>query len=346
MRKFIFPLLMIAVGFVALAQSRGADMGVNLLMPTENRNLLTGDLDAFYQETEMHRCYGGHYGFVRSSEDGPHPSLYNLFHEGIDIRPIHRDAQGEPLDLVHAAAAGEVVYANDAPAKSNYGRYIMIRHDLPEGTAYTTYGHLARLMVEEGRKVNAGDVIGRMGWTGNVGARERAHLHFEFGFRILPDYSEWYNRLGRPLGERGPNLHGEYNGLNYIGVDPVPILIASAAGKPMTLRGIINSLKPILRVRVPAGKDFFCWQKNLPWTVEGGLQKPMPVSWEIDCDAVGIPVHFKPSSVPVEKPVLIWFDNKLSRQEAVTRGLVGNGKNGPVLSSHGQKWFSQLTYIR
>ena len=49
--------------------------------------------------------------------------LYTRFHEGIDIRPLQRDADGEPLDIVHSIAAGKVAYANIVPSYSNYGRY-------------------------------------------------------------------------------------------------------------------------------------------------------------------------------------------------------------------------------
>ena len=343
-------LLAVVAGVVAASVSSPSltpapDCTVHLLLPTENRKLLAGDLDAFYQETSMHRSYGGHYGFVRSTESGEHPSLYDLFHEGVDIRPVKRDAKGEPLDVVSAALEGEVVYANDLPAKSNYGRYIMIRHDLPEGAVYSTYGHLARLYTEAGRRVKAGEKIGLMGWTGNVGCRERAHLHFEFGFRTLPDYGDWFSRLGKSLGEPGPNLHGEYNGLNFIGVDPAPILCAEAAGKAVTQRQIFQSLRPVMRVRVPAGPDFFYWQKCRPWMVEGGVQQSLPASWDIECDHVGIPLKFVPSKERVSNPVLLWFDNSLSAQDSVTRGLVEKRPTGRQLSRHGLKWFSQLTYL-
>jgi murein DD-endopeptidase MepM/ murein hydrolase activator NlpD len=50
------------------------------------------------------------------------------FHEGIDIRSVHRDANGEPLDEVRAIADGEVVHVNLVPGYSNYGKYVVIEH--------------------------------------------------------------------------------------------------------------------------------------------------------------------------------------------------------------------------
>jgi len=293
----------------------------------------------------MHRYHGGMYGFVRSTSNLPDPPYYEIFHEGIDIRPVRRDARGEPLDPVRAAADGVVVYANTRPGKSNYGNYLMIQHDYPDGTAYTTYAHLARIQVPAGQKVKAGDVLGLMGHTGAGINCERAHLHFEFGFRLLPNYCEWHDHLGVKLGEEGTNEHGEYNGLNYLGVNAAPLLQASAQGHPLTFKQIFALEHVLLRVRVPAARDFFYWQKCWPWMVQGGLQQPLPTSWDIDCDAVGIPLKFTPSAERVSQPVLIWFDNNASRQESFTRGLVETRGGKRQLSRHGLKCFSQLTYV-
>src|ERR1700736_3602116 len=102
-------LLVVQVGFSAFGQP------VNIILPTENRGLLNGDNAAFYQyvkrdfEGESKTPWeGGQYGFVRNPQKFGTTILYTRFHEGIDIRPLHRDASGEPLDVVHAIAAGKV----------------------------------------------------------------------------------------------------------------------------------------------------------------------------------------------------------------------------------------------
>src|SRR6201996_1750715 len=109
------------LGFSALGQP------VNIVLPTENHALLNGDNAAFYQyvkrdfEGESSVPWeGGQYGFVRNPRKFGAPVLYTRFHEGIDIRPLHRAANGEPLDVIYAIAPGRVVYANNVPSLSNY----------------------------------------------------------------------------------------------------------------------------------------------------------------------------------------------------------------------------------
>lgn len=332
---FAIILLTLTTGF-GLAQ----DSAVRLSFPTENRHLLDNP-EKFYQATIEKRTFGGHYGFVRSSENGPNPRYFDIFHMGLDIRPLWRDANGEPLDPVLAAADGEVVYVNDAPGNSNYGRYVKIFHQFPDGEVCTTYAHLARVTVSAGQQVRAGEPLGVMGYSGAGINKERAHVHFEFGFRTLPDYSRWYDRCGVKMGLAGKNLHGEYNGMNYIGIDAAPLLLASAKGRPLTLQEIFGRLQPMLTVRVPAKGDFFYWQKRYPWMVQGGLGQAQPKSWDITCDRMGVPLKFVPSDSIVSGPELIWFKEGLSAQEAFTRGLVAQ----TGLAKGGKRWFSQLTYL-
>src|ERR1700722_12458504 len=117
----------IQFGSAALAQP------VNIVLPTDNHALLSGDNAAFYQyvkrdfEGESSAPWeGGQYGFVRNPRKFGATVLYTRFHEGIDIQPLHRAANGEPLDVILAIAAGKVVYANNVPSLSNYGRYVVI----------------------------------------------------------------------------------------------------------------------------------------------------------------------------------------------------------------------------
>lgn len=94
--------------------------------------------------------------FRISSPYGPrkHPVTGKQdFHAGIDI-PAPQGTR------VIAVAAGEVTGVGTHP---NLGRYVKITHD--DGT-YSLYGHLQRWTTRMGRKVKAGDDIGRVGSTG------------------------------------------------------------------------------------------------------------------------------------------------------------------------------------
>lgn len=93
------------------------------------------------------------------------------FHKGIDLAA----PTGTP---VTAAAAGRVLEARYAPG---YGNYILIAHT---ANGYKTrYAHLSRIHVVVGQLVEAGELIGKVGATGNVtknrASSSGAHLHFE-----------------------------------------------------------------------------------------------------------------------------------------------------------------------
>src|ERR1700733_6612825 len=136
----------------AMAQTGVSALGqpVNIILPTENQALLNGDNAAFYQyvkrdfEGETSDPWeGGQYGFVRNPRKFGTTVLETRFHEGMNIRPLHRDANGEPLDIIHAIAAGKVVYTNITPSHSNYGRYVVIEHQFGGCPYYSLYPHLS-----------------------------------------------------------------------------------------------------------------------------------------------------------------------------------------------------------
>ncbi len=83
-------------------------------------------------------------------------------HQGIDI--------GAPEGSDICAAASGTVRA--AAYSSAGGNYVMIDHG---GGLYTVYMHASSLLVSSGQKVNAGDVIAKVGSTG---ISTGSHLHF------------------------------------------------------------------------------------------------------------------------------------------------------------------------
>lgn len=75
---------------------------------------------------------------------------------------------------IYASADGIIVEASGT-GRYNYGYGNLIKIQHYNGTT-TVYGHLSELSVKEGDKVYQGDLIGKMGDTGNA---ECCHLHFE-----------------------------------------------------------------------------------------------------------------------------------------------------------------------
>lgn len=75
---------------------------------------------------------------------------------------------------IYAAAAGTVVIANGNGAwNGGYGSYVVIKH--ANGTQ-TLYAHMSKVLVSPGEPVGQGDVIGKVGSTGQSTG---PHLHFE-----------------------------------------------------------------------------------------------------------------------------------------------------------------------
>jgi murein DD-endopeptidase MepM/ murein hydrolase activator NlpD len=88
------------------------------------------------------------------------------FHPGLDI--------GAPLgSQIVAAGGGVVIEAEVEGYNSGYGSYVKIDHG---GGVHTLYAHLARVHLEVGDQVAAGDPVGTVGMTGFTTG---PHLHME-----------------------------------------------------------------------------------------------------------------------------------------------------------------------
>lgn len=85
------------------------------------------------------------------------------FHSGLDIRASRGTA-------VHAPAPGTVVHAGPA---QDYGTTIIVEHGQD---IRTLYGHLSKVSVRPGQRVERGAVLGH---TGNTGRSTGPHLHYE-----------------------------------------------------------------------------------------------------------------------------------------------------------------------
>src|SRR5207253_4470511 len=200
----------------------GENQAVDLGLPTDNDALFSGGGAAFYQYVE--RNYkgvkstpweGGQYGFVRDPIDTAAGLAYTRFHEGIDIRPLRHDANGEALDEVRAIADGKVVHTNLVPGYSNYGKYIVIEHRWDGSPYFSLYGHLSAIDVRSGDTVHRGQHIAVMGYTGAGINRARAHVHLELNLIHSHNFDSLYDATYKDE----PNHHGLYNGINLVGLD-------------------------------------------------------------------------------------------------------------------------------
>src|SRR3954463_6534687 len=158
--RLLFGGVVVALLFSAPATTRSAQNQVlDLVLPTDNDALFSGDGPAFYQSvdrgdngTKSAPWEGGQYGFVRDAKSTGGGVIYTRFHEGIDIRSVHRDASGEPRDEVRAIADGEVVHVSVVPGYSNYGKYVVIEHRWDGSNYYSLYDISARSQCSPGRR--------------------------------------------------------------------------------------------------------------------------------------------------------------------------------------------------
>ncbi len=85
------------------------------------------------------------------------------FHSGLDIAAD----RGTP---VHAPAPGTVIFAS---VQNEFGLTVMIEHG---HDIRTLYGHLSKVQVAPGQRIERGQVVG---FTGNSGKSSGPHLHYE-----------------------------------------------------------------------------------------------------------------------------------------------------------------------
>jgi len=308
-------------------------------LPTENNGLFHDQKSLFFQPTISRRLISGMFGFVRTSEPEP-ARIFEHFHKGIDIRPLHRDKKGDPTDKISASADGEVVRVNLDEKISDYGKQVIVRHLWGKQPVYTIYGHLASIGVEVGQKVKAGEPLGLMGWTGPGLVRERAHLHFEIAFQINGKFAEWVD-TAKPGRLWEPNRHGEWNGLNLMGIDPIPLLKAANQGTPLTCEEALSKQPCGFTVRVPPFMGTPTWMQ---W-VESKSPSALPLSWDIEMTPWGLPLKMEAGGEVVLEPVLIANPGKPSEGKYYCRGLVqADGKGGMKLSKFGRQTMEMMLF--
>src|SRR2546430_17721780 len=126
MRLFAAPIVIAVFWSISTPSQAAQNQALDLVLPTDNDALFSGDGAAFYQYVE--RDYkgvkskpweGGQYGFVRDPTDTAGGVVYTPFYEGVGIRPPHRDARGGTLGEVRALAAGEGGNTKLVPGSSN-----------------------------------------------------------------------------------------------------------------------------------------------------------------------------------------------------------------------------------
>lgn len=267
----------------ALAQ---AEMFV---LPTANRALYKpGGEEEYFVPTPGKTWTSGTFGCVRT--DG------HQLHEGLDIKCTKRDRRGEPADAVYAAAAGKVAYLNPTAGLSNYGKYVILQHEIEGIPVYTIYAHLSQFAaaLAVGDAVRQGQEIATMGRTTNTHqpiTKDRAHVHFEIDLKMNEHFAAWHT--AKLPGER--NDHGNWNGKNLAGLDPRLILLdEQRLGTKFSLLEFIRSRPELCRVIVRATK--FPFLRDYPSLIHRNAkaEKEGVAGYEISLDFNGVPFSLTP----------------------------------------------------
>lgn len=314
-------------------------------LPTDNTTLYTTGADDYYVyvdrlfEGEKTRPWqAGTYGMVRNPfrpQPGA-PVMYSRFHEGIDVKPIYRDANNEPQDTVRPIAPGVVVHASKNPRHSNYGRYVVVAHRVPEGTIYSLYAHLASVQCDAGQRVNNRSALGCLGYSGVGLNKTRAHLHLEIGLMINSRFEDFFT---------GENKHGNFNGMNLAGFDPTDVLMACRNGAPFSISAYFAQLREHYRVAVPCVGAMDILRRH-PFLYKGSrTSRVRPESLEIAFTAEGVPIGIYPSSREVSTPFIVSCRPMPTLQQNCTVNRVKNSSTKAALTVSGLRYINQYLWL-
>lgn len=309
-------------------------------LPTDNTAIFStgGDdyyvyVDRIFEGQKTRPWQAGTYGMVRNPfrpQPGA-PVMFSRFHEGIDVKPIKRDANQEPLDEVRPIAPGQVVHASSNPRHSNYGRYVVVAHRVPEGIIYSLYAHLAAVKCHVGQRVGTGNVLGRLGYSGVGLNKTRAHLHLEIGLMINSRFVDCY---------QGENKHGNFNGINLAGFDPTDVLKACENGQPFSISAYFATLEEHYRVAVPCIGSMDIMRRH-PFLYKGDkTAKQRPQSLEIAFTATGVPIGIYPSDRSVQQPRIVSCKPMPTVQQNCTVNRVKNSSVNAALTQSGLRYIN------
>ena len=327
---------------VWLAWPGNIQAGPAFQLPTANRAIFKpGAEDDYFVGTVGKPWTSGCFGCVRS--DG-----WQL-HEGLDIRCLTRDKRGEPADSVLAAADGVVAYVNSAAALSNYGKYIILKHQIEGLEIYSLYAHLSRIEpdIKPGRAVKAGDTIAVMGRTANTSegiSKDRAHLHFELNLLVNDRFAEWYKKSSP--GQR--NDHGLWNGQNLIGLDPRTVFLEQQRqGAQFSFRKHVRRQTELCRVLVRDTR--FPWLTRYSGLVRRGptAEREGVAGYEIALTYNGLPFDLIPraeSEFKSKARIQLLSVNEAEYKKNPCRKLVTHREGRWSLANNGTRLIELLTY--
>ncbi|MBK1833842.1 M23 family metallopeptidase [Roseibacillus ishigakijimensis] len=309
-------------------------------LPTANDALFRGEIADFYMPTNLtlRPPESGAWGFVRNYREFSEGKVYTRFHEGLDIRPVARNARGIPTDPVHPIADGVVVYVNPVSSRSNYGQYVVVQHDWGMGPFYSLYAHLASTSVEEGQSVSPGSELGILGSTGAGLNNERAHVHLELNIMYSERFDDWIKHC-----LRSTNVHGNHNGINLSGIDMAEIYLKQRKDPSFNLAKHLYGLPQHYRITVPRkGTEILPIVRRYRWMGYGNHSEPSK-SWEMAFTRSGFLVGVAPSDREVSRPTVTYVrSTRIDHRHYTIGRLTGTGSSA-TLTASGERFIALVT---
>ncbi len=312
-----------------------------LRYPTGRENLLAWETPGVLMPSVNGDPKFATFGSVRSERVAKR--ILAAFHEGIDIAPLAHDRHGRATDEVRAIAPGRVEYLNRYPGNSDYGTYVVLAHEDPLGTVYSLYGHLSRPAeaIKPGKAVAAGEAIGVMGNTsgGYKIPVWRSHLHLEIALMLNSRFRGWQKS------QKIVPDHGNSNGWNLVGIDPLRLYREHGANPDFTLAELLDAVPAAFEIvaklaRVPDYFDRYGALWNVPDFAGGAVV--------LSCAENGLPLAAR--AADPEKEQLLAKKNYAIvgvNEEALGRNgarIVVRSRGRWDLGTAGKRWLSILTY--
>jgi hypothetical protein len=251
---------------------------------------------------------------------------------------MERDSRNIPTDPVLAISEGTVAYVNPSASRSNYGKYVVVKHDWGYGPFYSLYAHLASTAVKAGQPVSTGSKLGVLGSTGRGLNNSRAHVHLEFDIMLNDDFNAWFKHF---IG--AANVHGNTNGLNLSGIDSAKIFLELQENPQMRLDKFIHGLPQHYRVTVPRdGTDPLPIVRRYRWMGFGNHSEPSK-SWEIAFTRSGFPIGIAPSDKEVGEPTVTFIrSSRIDHRHYTIGRLTGTGSTAKLTAS-GKRYIALIT---
>lgn len=312
-------------------------------LPTNNKDVLDPNtFTNYFVPTVVGTWKSGTFGSVRSNR--------LQIHEGWDIRCKSRDKKGEPTDPVLCAADGTVAYISSQPGNSNYGRYIVVKHNISGIDVYTLYAHLASIGtgIKVGSKVTAGTYLGIMGRSTNSKSsisKERAHLHFEICLLLNTHFEQWF-RLNNP---KDPISHKIYNGRNLAGIDPYIVYVEQAIeGEKFDFVKLVKNQTKLCEVLIK--------EKNFPFaskypqfvTNTNNLKAEQIVAYKVVFDFNGLPISLTPCSAneigKIKEKYTLLSVNENEQEHNPARGFLTKSSGKWKITNKFKTYLDQISW--